>query len=451
MSGSLAETNRAMAAGEQTSAAMVEATLRRADEVEDWLHAFVWLDPQRARRLAADLDGVAHAARSEGGALGPLHGVPIGVKDIVDTAGIPTEHGSALFAGRIPDASAEVVRNLEGAGALMLGKTVTAEMAYFHPGPTVNPFNPERTPGGSSMGSAAAVAAGIVPGAVGTQTNGSVIRPAAFCGVVGFKPSAGRLSRQGMLTFSETLDQPGAFTRSVADVAWLVAALAGDPLHRWWDSAGAAASGGPAPRLALAWTSEWEHAEPAQRDRFEADVATLRRAGATIDQVLLPAGLDPDPAQAEPEPAPGDPPVLAVHRTIMAYEGAQALGEVVAQRPQVVSQTLRRFLAEGAAVPAAEYRAALDRRELLKERFARWAAPFDAVLTPPATGEAPGLETTGDPRFCTRWTLLGAPALVLPSGRGPQGLPLGLQLVGAQGDDRRLLRAAAWAERVLTP
>ncbi len=135
----------------------------------------------------------------------------------------------------------------------------------------------------------------------------------------------------------------------------------------------------------------------------------------------------------------------------MAYEGARALGEVVAQRPQVVSQTLRRFLADGAAVPAAEYRAALDQRERLKERFARWAAPFDAVLTPPATGEAPGLETTGDPRFCTRWTLLGAPALVLPSGRGPQGLPLGLQLVGAQGDDRRLLRAAAWAERVLTP
>ena len=247
MSGSLAEINRAMAAGEQTSAAMVEAALRRADQVEGWLHAFAWLEPQRARRLAADLDRAAQAARSEGRPLGPLHGIPIGIKDIVDTAGIPTEHGSALFAGRIPDASAETVRNLEGAGALVLGKTVTAEMAYFQPGPTVNPFNPERTPGGSSMGSAAAVAAGIVPGALGTQTNGSVIRPAAFCGVVGFKPTAGRLSRQGMLTFSETLDQPGAFTRSVADVAWLVAALAGDPPHLWWDSAGAARPGARPP------------------------------------------------------------------------------------------------------------------------------------------------------------------------------------------------------------
>jgi Asp-tRNA(Asn)/Glu-tRNA(Gln) amidotransferase A subunit family amidase len=375
------------------------------------------------------------------------------VKDIVDTAGVPTEHGSALFAGRVPDASAEVVRNLEGAGALVLGKTVTAEMAYFHPGPTVNPYSREHTPGGSSMGSAAAVAAGIVPGAVGTQTNGSVIRPAAFCGVVGFKPTAGRLSRQGMLTFSETLDQPGTFTRSVADAAWLVAALAGDPPAHWWESTAEPAPSEVAPRLALAPTSEWAHAGADQRDRFDQDVATLRRAGARVDEVLLPPGLDPDPTQAEPEREPDAPPVpvLAVHRTIMAYEGAQALGAVVAQRPQLVSETLRRFLAEGAAVPEAEYRAALHRREVLQERFARWAAPFDAVLSPPATGEAPGLETTGDPRFCTRWTLVGAPALVLPSGWGPHGLPLGLQLIGAQGQDRRLLRAAAWVERVLTP
>jgi Asp-tRNA(Asn)/Glu-tRNA(Gln) amidotransferase A subunit family amidase len=461
---SLAEINRAMAAGEQTCAGLVEAALGRAEAVEGWLRSFAWLDPQRARSLAAGLDRRAQEARREGRPLGALHGVPIGVKDIVDTAGVPTEHGSALFAGRVPDASAEVVRNLEGAGGLMLGKTVTAEMAYFHPGPTVNPWDRERTPGGSSMGSAAAVAAGIVPGAVGTQTNGSVIRPAAFCGVVGFKPSAGRLSRQGMLTFSETLDQPGTFTRSVADAAWLVAALAGDPLDRWWGSAGepapdtpdtpnAPGPGGAAPRLALAPTSEWAHAGPAQRERFEQDVAALRRAGARIDEVLLPPGLDPDPAQAEPEREPDAPPVpvLAVHRTIMAYEGAQALEAVVAQRPQLVSETLRRFLAEGAAVPEAEYRAALDRREVLRERFARWAAPFDAVLSPPATGEAPGLDTTGDPRFCTRWTLVGAPALVLPSGRGPHGLPLGLQLIGAQGQDRRLLQAAAWVERVLTP
>jgi Asp-tRNA(Asn)/Glu-tRNA(Gln) amidotransferase A subunit family amidase len=378
-----------------------------------------------------------------------LHGVPIGVKDIVDTAGVPTEHGSALFAGRVPGASAEVVLNLEGAGGLMLGKTVTAEMAYFHPGPTVNPFNRERTPGGSSMGSAAAVAAGIVPGAVGTQTNGSVIRPAAFCGVVGFKPSAGRLSRQGMLTFSETLDQPGAFTRTVADAAWLIAALAGDPPHHWWDDAGSPQFGSPVPRLVLARTSEWEHAGPAQRDRFSADVAALRRAGARVEEVPLPPGMDPDPAQAEPEP--GAPPVLVVHRTIMAYEGAQALGALVAESPYLVSETLRRFLAEGAAGSETEYRAARDRQRLLIERFARWAAPFDAVLTPPATGEAPGLETTGDPRFCTRWTLVGAPALVLPTGRGPHGLPLGLQLVGAQGDDRRLLQTAGWVERVLAP
>jgi Asp-tRNA(Asn)/Glu-tRNA(Gln) amidotransferase A subunit family amidase len=431
---SLAEVNRAMAGGETTARALVEAALGRAAQVEAWLHAFVWLDPQRARRLADEADTAAVRRRAGGPAapaLPAMQGVPVGIKDIVDTAGLPTEHGSALFAGRVPDTSAAVVQALERAGAVVLGKTVTAELAYFHPGPTVNPWHREHTSGGSSMGSAAAVGAGIVPAAVGTQTNGSVIRPAAFCGVVGFKPSAGRVSRIGILGFSETLDQPGGFTRSVADAAWLAAAMTGEPLARWWDDA---ATPPGRPRLALAPTRDWTHAAPEQQARFRDDVAALIAAGAQIEEPPLPEGLDESPA---------------VHHTIMAYEGAQALGETVARSPARASSVLREFLARGATIPAADYRAALAARDELIERFGTWAAPYDAVLTPPAAGEAPGRETTGDPRFCTRWTLLGAPALVVPTGLGRRGLPLGLQLVGTPGSDRRLLGAGAWVEAVL--
>jgi Asp-tRNA(Asn)/Glu-tRNA(Gln) amidotransferase A subunit family amidase len=452
---------RAIAAGEVTSAALVEACLARAAEVEPWLHAFAWLDADRTRRLAAEADGRRQAIRERGGGWPLLHGVPIGVKDIIDTAGVPTEHGSALFRGRVPERSAAVVEALERAGALVFGKTVTAELAFFHPGPTVNPWNPARTPGGSSMGSAAAVAAGLVPGAVGTQTNGSVIRPAAFCGVVGFKPTAGRLSRAGMLTFSQTLDQVGGFARTVEGAARLAAAMAGEPLEAWWAgpypgaasgaagaagrrqeaAAGAAAGRAPAPRFAAVRTGEWERAEPAMQARFEADLAALAAAGAVVE---WPEDGRPRGGECERLPAGLDD-ALPVHRTIMAFEAAQALGPVVAERPNVVSDVLRAFLAEGARIPAAVYQAALRERERLVGVFASWAAPLDAVLTPPAVGEAPGPETTGDPRFCTRWTLVGAPALVLPTGLGPVGLPLGLQLVGAPGADRRLLAAAAWA------
>jgi Asp-tRNA(Asn)/Glu-tRNA(Gln) amidotransferase A subunit family amidase len=431
----LEQTHAAVAGGETTSATLVEAALERAGAVEPWLRAFVWLDPARARRLAVAADDATAAARAAGatGALGALHGVPVGVKDIVDTAGVPTEHGSPLFAGRVPADSADVVRLLEAAGAVVLGKTVTTEVAYFHPGRTTNPWNRERTPGGSSMGSAAAVAAGIVPAALGTQTNGSIIRPAAFCGVVGFKPTFGRLSRAGMLTFSETLDQPGGFTRSVADAAWLAAVLAGEPLTAWWNAA-AGRPGASGPRLAVARTADWPAAAPAQRARFEADLAALAAAGARIEEPAPPAGFEASPA---------------THRTIMTYEGHRNLAATVAAAPERASETLRRFLAEGAAVAPAGHAAALAARERLIADYAVWAEPYDAVLTPPATGEAPAPETTGDPRFCTRWTLLGAPAIVLPTGLGPAGLPLGLQLAGVPGADRRLLAAAAWVERTL--
>jgi Asp-tRNA(Asn)/Glu-tRNA(Gln) amidotransferase A subunit family amidase len=415
---------------------LLSACLDAIEAREGVVRAFAWIDAARARRLARAAD----ERRASGKALGVLDGIPVGVKDIVDTAGIPTEHGSAMFAGRVPAASASLVVALERAGAIVLGKTVTTEVAFFHPGPTTNPWNPERTPGGSSMGSAAGVAAGMVLGAVGTQTNGSVIRPAAFCGVVGYKPSAGRIPKDGVLTFSRTLDQVGSFARSVEGAAWLAAAMVGESPAAWLSNAEAAADSAAAGRplsglrIAAVRTAEWEHAAQPMRDRFEADVAALAAAGAGVEWPALPGRLDASPP---------------VHRTIMAYEGAAALGGVAAAHPQQVSATLRAFLAEGERISADAYSAALAERERLIRDFGAWAAQFAAVVTPPACGEAPGPETTGDPRFCTRWTLVGAPALTLPTGRGPAGLPLGLQVVGAPGADTRTLVAARRIERAL--
>lgn len=406
---------------ELSSAELIEACLDRYAATEPRLHAFAWLDPERARRLARERDGQVPA--------GLLHGVPIGVKDIFDTAGIPTECGSALFAGRVPARSAAVVRALEDAGAIIVGKTVTAELAFLTPGPTRNPYDTGRTPGGSSMGSAAAVAARMLPGAIGTQTNGSVIRPGAFSGAVGFKPTGGRVSTAGVLEFSHTLDQVGVFGGDVASVGLLVAAIAGDPRDEW--SAGPA---GSPPRLAAVRTSDWDAADDAMQARFQADVDALASEGGPIEWPALPAGLEDAPALIQ---------------TVMAYESARALGPLAESRPNDVSERARAFFARGRGVAQDEYEQVIRERLRLIAAFNEWAAPFDAILTLPATGEAPGPETTGDPRFCSRWTFVGAPALVIPTGLGPAGLPLGLQLVGARGSDRRLLGAAAWAEALL--
>src|SRR5437899_4281837 len=257
--------------------ALVES-IARYDAVESRIHAFTRYDAEPALLLDAALETT--------GATGALLRLPVGVKDIFDTAGVPTERGSALYAGRIAERDADVVRNLRAAGALIIGKTVTAEVAFSQPGPTRNPWDLSRTPGGSSMGSAAAVAAGVVPMAVGTQTNGSVIRPAAFCGVVGFKPTAGRLPKAGMFEFSRTLDQVGGFARSVRDVASLTAAMAGEDLPRWWSNDSGT------PKLAALRTSEWDRADESARERFQADVDRLAAAGGPIEWPPPPAGLD---------------------------------------------------------------------------------------------------------------------------------------------------------------
>lgn len=413
----------ALANRELTSAALVERALERYESTEPRLHAFTWLDAERARRLARASD----EKRRSRVAVGRLEGIPIGVKDIFDTAGIPTENGCAFFRGRVPDASSAVVRAIESAGGIVFGKTVTAEIAYLTPGPTRNPWDTSRTPGGSSMGSAAAVAARVIPAAVGSQTNGSTIRPAAFCGVVGYKPTFGRISLDGAFEFSDTLDHVGVLATTVRSAGLFAAILARDS-----ERAPRAAEG--APRLAALRTSEWEHASDSMRDRFQEDVDALAAAGGPIEWPEPPAALDD---------------AVRTIRTIMLYEGARAVLPRVAAAPDLLSGFAREQLEEGLRIDDDAYESAMRTRVEMITAFVSWAAPYDAILTPPTTGEAPTLETTGDARFCSRWSLTGAPAITIPTGIGPHGLPLGLQLVAAPGDDERLLRAAAWAERVL--
>lgn len=419
---------RAVDTGAVTSVDLIEAALERAAAWEPRIHAFAWLDPERARRLAAEAD----RARAEGRPLGPLHGVPIALKDIIDTAGIPTENGTPLHKGRVPERSAEATLAVERAGAIVLGKTVTTECAYFQPGPTLNPWNTGRTPGGSSMGSAASVAAGIVPGAVGSQTSGSVIRPATFCGVVGFKPSYARLPITGVLPFSPTLDTLGTFARSVEGAAWLAAILAGDLPEDWAPLQEAAAAEMPAPRFAVVKLSDWEMAESAMRERFEGDLAALRSAGARVEAPPPPEGLEA---------------LREAQRTIVAYEAHRGFGPMFAGRLHLASEALRKIIDDGSKIPQVVYETALRDRDRATQAFTAWVEPYDAVLAIPTLGEAPTPETTGDPRANARWTLLGAPCVTIPTGLGPSGLPLGLQIVGAPGDDRRLLAVAAWAER----
>jgi Asp-tRNA(Asn)/Glu-tRNA(Gln) amidotransferase A subunit family amidase len=394
-----------------TAEELTHALLARISALEPKVHAWAGLTPERA----------VAAARAAGP--GVLSGIPIGIKDIMHVRGMLTGMGSPVFADAPPEEkSATVVRRLEAAGAFVLGKTVTAELAYFHPGATCNPWNPARTPGGSSMGSAAAVACGMVPAALGTQTNGSVVRPAAFCGCVGFKPSAGRIPRDGMLEFSATLDQVGVFARSVGDAALVASVLTDqpmpvEPLAR-------------PPRLAVVRTSVWHLAEAAQRARFARDIEALRRAGAEVE---------------ETEPGESFAPAHAMHRRIMYAEGARALGDLQARHRDKLSVALNRLIDEGREISDAEYREALIFRESLRRELERFLEPYDAIVTPPACGEAPAtLESTGDPAFCTLWTLCGAPAIVLPSGFGPNRLPLGLQMVGRTLADAALLGVAQW-------
>ena len=428
---SAADAARAISEGAISSEELVTACLARVREADADIEAWAFLDPEHALGQARALD----EQRREGRALGPLHGVPVGVKDIIDTADMPTESGTVLHAGRTPAYDATVVTMLRAAGAVIMGKTVTTECATYTPGKTRNPHHPQHTPGGSSSGSAAAVAAGMVPLALGSQTNGSVIRPAAFCGVYGFKPTHGLISRHGILRLSRALDHVGVFARTLEDVALACEPLvAGDerdpdtrPRARVPFREIAAAEPPFPPLFAFVRTPLWERMDEEAGEALE----ELRQAlEGRVVEVELPAS-----ALA----------ALDLHRTIMEADMAASLAAEYDQGRDRLSDALRAQLERGHTVTAFDYQKALSRVPLLNEGFSEVFERCAAILTPAAAGTAPrGLGSTGDPSFCTLWTLCGMPALSLPLMQGSNGLPLGVQLVGPRNGDAHLLRSARW-------
>lgn len=417
--------------GEPTAEALARALIARVQECEPSVQAWAWFDAAHLLAQAVDFD----ERRGRGEAGGPLAGLPVAVKDIIDVAGMPTEDGTVLHAGRIADSDAAVVAALRRAGGLPMGKTVTTELATYAAGKTRNPHDPSRSPGGSSSGSAAAVAAGMAPLAIGTQTNGSVIRPAAFCGVVGYKPSFGRIPRAGVLTQSPTLDQVGVFARSVEDAALLAQALFGhdarDPATRPLPAPPLldVARGEPPapPRFAWVATPWWDRVALDARAAFGG--LLVRLAGAAVP-CELPAGA----ADA-----------IGLHRTIMEAEIAGSYEREYERGRDRLSDSLRAQIERGRRITAVEHRRAVERIDPLNRAFDALFSDFDAILTPATLGTAPRFEDgTGDPLMCTLWTYCGMPAVSLPLLRGADGLPLGVQLVGRRGDDARLLRTARW-------
>jgi Asp-tRNA(Asn)/Glu-tRNA(Gln) amidotransferase A subunit family amidase len=431
---SAADAARAIRDGAISSEQLVEACLARVREFDTQVQAWAFLDPQHAITQARAAD----EQRKQGNPVGPLHGVPVGIKDIFDTQDMPTEDGTVLHAGRTPADDATAVARLRAAGAVIMGKTVTTELATYSPGKTRNPHNRAHTPGGSSSGSAAAVACGMVPLAIGSQTNGSVIRPAAYCGVYGFKPTHGLISRHGVLKLSRTLDHVGVFARSVGDVALACEELVAWDEHDPDTRRGAripftsiAAEEPPlTPLLAFVKGPVWERAETETTQAFEELVAEL---GDRVVEVAV-----PETAQR----------ALDWHRTIMEAEMAANLDLEWEKGRDRLSESLRNQLARGREVPALDYQMAIARISLLNDGFAELFERYDAILTPAAAGTAPkGLDATGDPAFCTLWTLCGMPAVTLPLMQGENGLPLGVQLVGPRHGDARLLRTANWLAR----
>ncbi len=431
---SLSNTMAALRDGTVSALDVTESCLARIAEVDGNIQAWTFLDPEHARAQARALDDAHRAGRPTG----PLHGIPVGVKDIFDTEDMPTEDGTVLHAGRQPMHDCTAVSLLRQAGAVILGKTVTTELALFTPGKTRNPHDPERTPGGSSSGSAAAVGAGMVPLALGSQTNGSVIRPASYCGVVGYKPTHGLISRRGVLPLSRTLDHIGVFAGNVEDAAFLAEVL------MQYDSADVdmrmqsrhelsrmAAEEPPLPpKLAFAKTPAWGEAE---QDTQEAFAELVDMLGDSAVEVELPSVFEN---------------AWELHRTIQDAEVAVNFTPEYEQGRDQLSERLRGIIEHGYEVTAADYIRAVARIPLLNLTLDEIFSHYDAILTPAAPGEAPLGMATGNPVFCTPWSLLGTPAITLPLLQGSNGMPIGVQLVGLRGNDGRLLRTARWLERL---
>jgi Asp-tRNA(Asn)/Glu-tRNA(Gln) amidotransferase A subunit family amidase len=419
---------RAFKAGTLYRGAYLRDCVARADECEPWLKAFVTRVP------LADMMLAEH---------GPLAGIPVGVKDIIATAGLLTTNGSPIFKDNVPLEDAAVVATIKRLGGTVFGKTVTTEFAFRHPGPTTNPWRPTHTPGGSSSGSAAAVAAGVVPLALGTQTWGSVVRPAAYCGIVGFKASFGAVSRDGVHPLSNSLDHVGFMARGVDDIAYAFSLL-GDPGYVFADGSDLAAfafdleTGLPAqdaPRLAVVRMPHWDRVTAEQNAVLDQTIARLRAAGAQVEEL--------------PMPEVGVPALDALEHIMFTEAGANYSG-LVSRHPDGASERLKGLVERGNAIATADYVAARREQLRLRREVSARLSGFDAVLTVPATGEAPeGLGDTGDASYCAPWTLMGFPAITVPVTVSANGLPLGVQLVGAFGKDFTTLRVAKFVENVV--
>lgn len=418
---SAAEAARRIARRELSSEALVSACLERIAAREQEVQAWAFLDTELALKQARALDREPPQ--------GPLHGVPVGIKDIFDTADLPTEYNSPIYQGHRPRTDAACVALLRRAGCVILGKTVTTEFAHVHPAKTRNPHRLTHTPGGSSSGSAAGVADFMVPLALGTQTGGSIIRPAAFCGTVGCKPSFNTINRAGLKFAAESLDTIGLFARSAEDAALGLHVLSGRALPDFKQA------GGRKPRVGLCRTPRWRDADPATQAAIEGAAARLAKAGARVADFELPEGC------AE---------LFDEHGKIMNYESARALAWEYLNHPDQISATLRPRIEQGWKITRGAYDAARQLARDCRRRLAARMTDCDFLVTPSAPGEAPGtLETTGDSIFNRVWTLLGVPCVTLPFGTGPGGLPLGVQLVGPFDGDTELLASAQWVERAI--
>ncbi|HUZ21720.1 MAG TPA: amidase [Acidimicrobiales bacterium] len=392
--------------------AAVERALEVVDRLEPAVRAWAHLDAGRARAEALAVDARDGA---------PLAGLVVGVKDVFDTADQPTSYGSPLFAGHRPAADAAAVALLRDAGAVCLGKTVTTELACWHPGPTTNPHRATHTPGGSSMGSAAAVATAMADVALGTQTAGSIVRPASFCGVFGFKPSYATVSVAGVKALAPSLDTVGWFSRDPELLDRVRVCLTGRP---------PATDRTRPPRVGVLRTEQWDECSDDSRRALEATAESARAAGCAT------ADLDMPPFLGE---------LADEHPVVMAYEAARSLAWEHRFHAGELSDELRGFLDWGRSIDPADHDAVLLRRSLGLARIEELFGENDVLLTPAVVGEAPkGLASTGDPRFARLWTLLGVPCVAVPAGTGSTGLPVGVQLVGRPGQDAELLATACW-------
>jgi Asp-tRNA(Asn)/Glu-tRNA(Gln) amidotransferase A subunit family amidase len=427
----------AIDAGQTTSEELVKAYIGQINAYEESVGAWAHFDVDQALAQAIEADKL----RKSGRKTGPLQGIPIGVKDVFDTHDYPTEDGTIIHKGRTPAYDAGAVEFLRKAGAIVMGKTVSTEYAYYSPGKTKNPLDPKRTPGGSSSGSAAAVAANMVPLALGTQTNGSVIRPASFCGVVGYKPTYGSISRHRTLLQSLALDQVGIFARDIGDAALMAEALMQydprDPAMktRMAPNLLEIIKAGPLvpPKLAFVKTPAWDQADSDVHEGFTELVSFL---GDSVEEIDLTHLLED---------------VYKWHKIIMETDIAKNFKKDYNTSKDAMSSVLCELIERGNSYLAVDYNEAFEHIKALNTAMDEILSEYDAILTPATLGEAPlGLESTGSPIFCTPWTFCGMPCVTLPLLQGRNNMPIGVQLVSERGDDARLLRTADWLTNLVT-